>query len=76
MKTTTYITVTQTFKNQELGEYISFGISAMQNDTIIKTISDISLNIDTVNKMTELFNKYNLSPIHFSDAVEDLINTI
>lgn len=55
--------------------YIVYGIAVLNRmGKITDSISDISCNKVDCEKLIELFNKENLSPVHFHDAVEDWLN--
>lgn len=56
----------------DIGEYHTYGIT-VTSPNYTKTIHDISIYEETVVQMVNLFVKYQLSPIHFQDAVEDML---
>ena len=60
----------------ELGiRHILYGIAVLnQTGETIDSISDILCDKAECEKLVELFNNENLSPVHFHDAVEDWLN--
>ncbi len=67
---TIYLLREDLMTEEELGTYRSFGITCRtkEGDT---HILDISTDREKVADMAERFNRYQLSPIHFQDAVEE-----
>jgi len=51
----------------------SYGLVCMKDDEIQKRIDDISLEKEKIERAALAFNKYQLSPEHFEDAVDDII---
>lgn len=56
----------------DLGEYFTYGIKAtyLQHVTVLH---DVSVCEEFVAGMTRLFNRYQLSPEHLRDVVEDML---
>jgi len=69
-----YIMVEERLNHPNLGEYLSFGIAALQNGEQIILVSDISTNKNDVLKLAERCSKEKLSPVHLYDVVEDYLN--
>ena len=61
----------------DLVQYTAYGIQAIygtkENEEVYSTVSDISTEQREVAEMVRKFNRYRLSPIHFLDAVEDML---
>lgn len=74
---TVYEIIKETKELPEVGKYTTYGITAYmeteQGKQPIQTISDISLNKETVIGMAEKFNREELSYLHFKDVVEDMM---
>lgn len=67
-----YTLVTDKMSNEDSQNYISYGIKLISfRKTYI--IRDISTNKCFVKNAINLFNKYKLSPIHFREAVENIL---
>lgn len=64
--------------DEDLGNYTAYGIQLLKTydniHIVCNTILDISSEKCFIEKMIKDFNKYQLSPLHFSCAVEDYIN--
>ena len=71
----TYSLIENKLYDEESSEHFTFGIAALnQTGETIDSISDISCDKAECEKLVELFNNENLSPVHFHDAVEDWLN--
>ena len=70
-----YLPIKERLYMDEIGEYISFGIRVIQDTDSEKAeilyVSDVSLDFDFVNQLTELCNTLQLEPIHLLDVIED-----
>ncbi len=53
--------------------YCSYGISIFENNIETERICDISQNEESVRKLVEKFNMYELSPLHLSVMIEDFL---
>lgn len=51
--------------------FTTYGITCMNNGETIAKIDDVSTNKEDVESTIELFNKNQLDPEHFIEAVED-----
>lgn len=58
--------------NIDLGQFNTYGIQLTGPD-FEKVLHDVSVCEETVKRITKLFNKHQLFPCHFQDAVEDLL---
>ncbi len=67
-----YEVICEELKTVELGDYISYGITATNEDETQK-ISDISVSRQNVENLVLLLNRNNVSIEHFSDIVNDFI---
>jgi len=77
MRTYTYSVVEQQCCSGELGAYRTYGIQVagrMPNGwEIVEVIHDIVFSREAAELMAALFTRYQLSPIHFRDVVEDML---
>lgn len=59
-------------------DYLTYGIQCMgdwKGDWVqMDAIQDVSFQRDNVAYLTDLFNRLQLSPVHFRDAVLDCVN--
>lgn len=72
-----YIIVVETYHDGQ-EDRIGYGIAAIAKKsekemTIVKVAPDVSPNCAEVRHLIELCNKFELSPIHLYDVVEDFI---
>ncbi len=68
-----YSTIEESFDDEELGNYISYGITVRSNGETIMTISDMSLNRELVDELVSRCNSLQLDPLHLYDVIEDAI---
>ena len=54
-------------------ELFTYGIKAVENGKTICSVADISTDSVYVKTLITLFEKYNLSPIHLKDVIEDFL---
>lgn len=67
-----YRVISEQLYNKEMGDYQSYGVRVTGPD-YEDVIHDVSLYEDVVARMTEYFNRHQLSPVHMRDAVEDML---
>lgn len=71
--------VQSTYKNGNATR-IGFGIAAVEEydgiTTILKSISDISVNIEAIERLVQYCNNLQLDPIHLQDVVTDFLATV
>ena len=69
-----YEIVKENVEDDLLGDYITYGIVATdENNLIIQAVSDVSIDSDVVKNIVKLCNDYQLEPIHLLDVVDDMI---
>ena len=72
-----YIPKREHLYSAEAGSYISYGINVFhekdQYSTPIASISDVSIDFDSVSNLCKLCTKMQLEPIHLWDVAEDFI---
>ena len=73
------IVVQSTYKNRDITR-IGFGIAAVEEydgvTTILESISDISTDIEPIERLVEVCNNLQLDPIHLQDVVTDFLATV
>lgn len=74
-----YELINTTVENEELGTYVTYGISCKRKDAIsgrcyMRAIEDVSTDKETVSGMVELFNMCCLSPDYLKNVVVSLIS--
>ena len=74
---TRYLPVKQTLYAHGSGQYLTYGIAAVcfsQVDCQIPVfVSDVSADFTFVSRLTELFNREQLHPVHLLDVLHDFI---
>ena len=70
---TKYSVIKQEMETQELGCYETFGILAQCGDET-QLISDVTTDISFAAEIADSFNRNQLSIIHFTEALEDILN--
>lgn len=72
-----YHVVEELSYSSDTGQYRTYGIQAtgrIENGwELLEAIHDVAVNRNAVEAMAALFTKYQLDPIHFHDAVEDML---
>ena len=68
-----YTAVKQSLYSEELGEYKSYGIKVTSDGSDVGFIGDVSTEYDVVNKLCALCNEEQLSPEHFPEVIEDML---
>lgn len=64
-----YKCVEQQNKNEDIGEYTSYGIAL--DDNII--LNDVTSDRKFADSIVEQLNKFQASPVHINEIVEDMI---
>ena len=74
-----YIVVQSTYKNGDITR-IGFGIAAVEEydgvTTILELISDLSSDIDLIERLVKVCNNLQLDPIYLQDVVSDFLATV
>lgn len=72
-----YQAVRESRHDPDLGQYLTYGLRAQRKTGSgweeIELIHDVTTHFGFAKRLSELFNRHQLSPIHFRDAVEDII---
>ncbi len=68
-----YVPVQQTIESEELGTYVSYGISARAVEEEIFFISDVSTNFEKVRCLADLCTEKELAPEHLEDVIQDFL---
>ena len=74
-----YIVVQSTYKNGDITR-IGFGIAAVEEydgvTTVLESISDLSSDIEPIERLVKVCNNLQLDPIHLQDVVTDFLATV
>ncbi len=66
-----YKCIKQSLFDENIGNYITYGIEITDENIIV---SDVSCNREKVNEIVRIINKYQASPIHIYEIIENLIS--
>ncbi len=67
----TYKCIEQNLFDENIGNYITYGIEITEGN---KIIDDVSCDKEKANKIIKLLNKHQVSPIHIYEIIENLIS--
>ena len=74
-----YIVVQSMYKNGD-STRIGFGIAAVEEydgvTTVLESISDISSDIEPIERLVKVCNNLQLEPIHLQDVATDFLATV
>lgn len=73
MNKVTYELVKEKFKDEDLGDYISYGIEVKKCNETEMHISDVFINKVEADKFIKLCNETELDPIHLEDVILDTL---
>ncbi len=66
-----YKCIEQKLFDETIGDYITYGIEITDGNRII---SDVSCNKEKANNIVNLINKYQVSPVHLYEVIENLLS--
>lgn len=71
-----YQAVKENHNDMECGTYVSYGIYAVDSrtDQIVKQVHDVFVSESKAEKFISQCNKYELSPIHLLDVIDDTLS--
>ena len=70
-----YLPFREELYSDDIGAYVSYGIRVLDSrGQVIASVSDVSVDKDLVDKLCYLWTRYELSPIHLEDAIEEVIS--
>lgn len=69
-----YVPVQETVTN-ELGTYVTYGISVRTVEEEIAFVSDVSTDRDELQAFAERCTQQQLDPLHLPDVIEDFLAT-
>ena len=71
-----YEAVRESLTSDELGVYVSYGISVSLNGQTVAFVSDVSPDGADVERLVERCNREQLDPIHLNDVIEDHLSEV
>ena len=66
----TYQCIKQERHNEDIGNYITYGIEITEENIIM---DDVSCNKEKTENIVELINEHQASPIHLDEIIDNLI---
>lgn len=64
--------IPEQYYHSDIGEYYTYGIKVIGAD-YSEALHDVSVCRELVEGMVDVFNQYQVSPVHLHDVVEDLL---
>ena len=68
-----YVPVQQTLTDEEIGTYVTYGLSVRTVAEEITFISDVSTDYDEITRLANVCTENQLDPEHLSDLLEDFL---
>ena len=68
-----YIVFSEVRQHPELGRYDTYGIQVYSDSRLIICIHDVTTDQLAAAKIAKCFTQLHLSPIHFDEAIEDML---
>lgn len=69
-----YVPVQETLTSDELGTYVTYGISVRAVEEEIAFISDVSADFEEIRHLADVCTENQLSPEHLSEVIYDFIS--
>ena len=73
MKTCEYLPKDETCYDDDIGRYVTYGITVRCDGEEVLSISDISTDKEKVERLAKLCNDNQLSICHIYDVIEDIL---
>ena len=71
-----YFVTKDEYESEEGERYVGYGISVIDNDKVVKSVSNISCSVKLVKKLCDICNKLKLDNEQLNDVVEDFLADI
>ena len=68
-----YLPLTQRLYTEEIGDYVSYGISVTKNGERIYEVGDVTTDLDALSALCEKCTLLQLDPIHLEDVIYDFL---
>lgn len=68
-----YVPVMETLENDDIGTYVSYGISVRTVEDEIAFVSDVSTDLEAVQKLADRCTEQELRPEHLCDVIDDFL---
>ena len=69
-----YVPIQQTMEHEDIGTYSTFGIQVLLvEETVIDLVSDVSTDLEEVQRLAELCTERQVSPKHLLDVVRKFL---
>lgn len=62
-----------THSSYNISNKIEYGIEILEDGKVLKTFSSITFLEEKINRLTDLCNKFQISPVHFDDVLENFL---
>ena len=68
-----YVPVQETLTTDELGTYVTYGISVRTVEEEIAFISDVSTDYEEIERLADMCTAKALDPVHLGEVVQDFL---
>ena len=68
-----YVPVQETLKTDELGTYVTYGISVRTVEEEIAFVSDVSTVYEEIERLADMCTAKQLDPVHLGEVVQDFL---
>ena len=68
-----YVPVRETLTSDELGTYISYGLSVRAVEEEIAFVSDVTTEYEEIERLADLCTEKALDPLHLEDVLQDFL---
>ena len=68
-----YVPVQETLTTDELGTYVTYGISVRAVEEEIAFVSDVSTDYEEIERLADMCTAKELDPIHLEEVVQDFL---
>lgn len=73
-----YLIVREELSHPDIGDYVTYGIRILRREGAswleVTTIHDVTSEGVLASRIAELFNRYQLSPIHSMEAIDNMLS--
>lgn len=71
-----YIPIKEKLNNDDIGIYESWGIKVVENNEILRIISDVFISYQKVRKLCMLCNQLGINAEQLDYVIEDAVNSL
>ena len=68
-----YVPVQETLEDDDIGTYVTYGLSVRTVEEEIAFVSDVSTELDEITHLADVCTEKQLAPEHLADVIEDFL---